>query len=153
MPIGTLIFHALMILVCDLDSPDATRNRWFVVLEALIWNIALQGLVQPIVALIVALIICPLISVSILSGEQHIPPAINLDPFKLPIKFIFLQWAFAVTAYVSSGMQLCFIFSSKNADEYLLVIAYSSRESLDLVSTLTTIIRWGYVVIHEQLRS
>lgn len=67
MPCVTLILHVLMMLVYDVDSPDPSRNRWFMVLEAVVWNIITQGLLQPFAALLVAIFICPLISFCILS--------------------------------------------------------------------------------------
>ncbi|XP_011298454.1 uncharacterized protein [Fopius arisanus] len=67
MPLVTLTLHAFMALVIDLDSPEASRNRYFVVLEALIWNIGIQGCIQPLAALVVALCICPIISFFIMT--------------------------------------------------------------------------------------
>lgn len=67
MPCVTLILHILMMLFYDVDSPDASRNRWFMILEAVVWNILMQGLLQPVAALLVAVFVCPLISFSILS--------------------------------------------------------------------------------------
>lgn len=69
MPFITLILHAFMALAIDIDSPDPSRNRYLVVIEALCWNIGVEGLLQPIAALIVALIVCPIISFTILTGE------------------------------------------------------------------------------------
>ena len=69
MPLVTLTLHAFMALIMDLDSPEASRNRYLVVMEALVWNIGAQGFLQPIAALIVALIICPIISFTILTGK------------------------------------------------------------------------------------
>ncbi|KAG7203922.1 hypothetical protein KM043_016942 [Ampulex compressa] len=67
MPLVTLTLHAFMGLIMDLDSPEPSRNRYFVVMEALIWNIAVQGCLQPIVALLVAIILCPIVSLVILT--------------------------------------------------------------------------------------
>ncbi|CAG5093782.1 Protein of unknown function [Cotesia congregata] len=67
MPIVTLLLHAFMALVMDLDSPEPSRNRYLVVMEALVWNIGIQGCLQPIVALLVAVCICPIISFLILT--------------------------------------------------------------------------------------
>ncbi|XP_044008897.1 uncharacterized protein LOC122852871 isoform X2 [Aphidius gifuensis] len=67
MPIVTLIFYCFMGLFIDFDSPEKGRNRYFIIAEALIWNIFIQGLIQPILSLIVAIIICPLISFVILT--------------------------------------------------------------------------------------
>lgn len=68
MPLITLALHAFMALIMDLDSPEPSRNRYFVIMEALVWNIGIQGCLQPIAALIVALILCPIISFVILTG-------------------------------------------------------------------------------------
>ncbi|XP_076755097.1 uncharacterized protein LOC143425638 isoform X1 [Xylocopa sonorina] len=67
MPIITLMLHAFMALIMDLDSPEPSRNRYLVIMEALIWNIGIQGCLQPIAALIVALILCPIVSFVILT--------------------------------------------------------------------------------------
>ncbi|KAI8129847.1 hypothetical protein CVS40_1285 [Lucilia cuprina] len=61
-PVFTILLHVYMILIYDLDSPDNARNRYCILLEALIWNIFLQGCIQPIAALLVASILCPLVS-------------------------------------------------------------------------------------------
>lgn len=68
MPLITLTLHAFMALIMDLDSPEPSRNRYLVIMEALVWNIGIQGCLQPIAALIVALILCPIISFVILTG-------------------------------------------------------------------------------------
>ncbi|KAI5727881.1 hypothetical protein M8J77_008103 [Diaphorina citri] len=50
-----------MALVYDFDCPDPlVRNRYCVILEALVINILLQGLIQPLLALLVACIVCPI---------------------------------------------------------------------------------------------
>ncbi|KAK0162025.1 hypothetical protein PV327_008401 [Microctonus hyperodae] len=67
MPLITLALHAFMALVMDLDTPELSRNQYLVVLEALAWNIGVQGCLQPIAALIVAIIICPIIAFLILT--------------------------------------------------------------------------------------
>lgn len=67
MPLITLILHSFMALVVDLDCPEPSQNRYLVVLEALCWNIGVQGFLQPIAALFVALFICPIISFTILT--------------------------------------------------------------------------------------
>lgn len=66
----TLALHAFMALAIDLDSPESSRNRYLVVLEALFWNIGVQGCLQPIAALSVAAIVCPVVSFTILTGER-----------------------------------------------------------------------------------
>uniref|UniRef100_A0A8D8Y4T6 Uncharacterized protein n=1 Tax=Cacopsylla melanoneura TaxID=428564 RepID=A0A8D8Y4T6_9HEMI len=60
-PLVTLALHLGMALVYDLDCPDpGFRNRYCVILEALLVNIFLQGLVQPVLALLIACCFCPL---------------------------------------------------------------------------------------------
>lgn len=59
-PVFTLLLHAYMILIYDLDSPDSSRNRYCILLEAVIWNFLIQGLLQPLAAVIVASVLCPL---------------------------------------------------------------------------------------------
>ncbi|XP_053697381.1 uncharacterized protein LOC128744410 [Sabethes cyaneus] len=67
MPFITVILHLYMMLVYDLDCPDESRrNRYCIFLEAVVWNILVQGLLQPIMAVLVASTICPAVSVLIL---------------------------------------------------------------------------------------
>lgn len=73
MPLVTLTLHAFMALVMDLDSPEPSRNRYFVVMEALVWNIGVQGCLQPVAALLVAFILCPIVSFVILTSKSNQP--------------------------------------------------------------------------------
>ncbi|XP_058455787.1 uncharacterized protein LOC131433056 isoform X1 [Malaya genurostris] len=67
MPFITITLHLYMMLVFDLDCPDESRrNRYCIFLEAVGWNIIVQGLLQPLLALIVASMICPAVSVAVL---------------------------------------------------------------------------------------
>lgn len=68
MPVITLGLYAFMALIMDLDSPEPCRNRYLVIMEALVWNIGIQGCLQPIASVIVAFILCPIISFLILTG-------------------------------------------------------------------------------------
>lgn len=72
MPILTMCVQITNGVIYDLDSPEQRRNRYFTLFEALLWNIGIQGLLQPIAALFVAAIICPLVSVIILAGNKHL---------------------------------------------------------------------------------
>ncbi|XP_049281969.1 uncharacterized protein LOC125763166 isoform X1 [Anopheles funestus] len=64
MPFITVTLHLYMMLIYDLDCPDESRrNRYCIFLEAVGWNIGIQGLLQPLAAVLVASIICPLIAV------------------------------------------------------------------------------------------
>nr|CAD7256838.1 unnamed protein product [Timema shepardi] len=78
--LGTLCVVLIFPLVCFVTSfcslamaltaficPDPTRNRYLVILEAILWNIGIQGGIQPVLALFVAFFMCPLISVTILT--------------------------------------------------------------------------------------
>jgi hypothetical protein len=71
MPDVTLGLPIFLALIYDLDSPDPSRNRYLVMLEAILWNIGLQGCVQPLAALFVASVMCPVISLTVLTGELH----------------------------------------------------------------------------------
>nr|CAH7734906.1 unnamed protein product [Callosobruchus chinensis] len=68
MPLLTLTIQLTNLLVYDLDSPEPKRNRYFVLCEALLWNIAVQGLMQPVAAVIIAAILCPVVTLVILGG-------------------------------------------------------------------------------------
>ncbi|KAG8185351.1 hypothetical protein JTE90_005478 [Oedothorax gibbosus] len=61
-PICTLVVHLGMIFVYDFDSPGLPRNKFCIIFEALLWHILFRGILQPILALSVAVIICPLAS-------------------------------------------------------------------------------------------
>lgn len=52
-----------MMFVYDLDCPDEQRNRYCIVLEAIVWNILIKGCIQPIAALFVAAILCPIAAI------------------------------------------------------------------------------------------
>ncbi|XP_043205633.1 uncharacterized protein LOC122372479 isoform X2 [Amphibalanus amphitrite] len=65
-PVAVLLFHLFMVCGYDLDSPAPDRNRWCVVLEALLWNIGVLGVLQPVAAVVVGGLICPLIALILL---------------------------------------------------------------------------------------
>ncbi|XP_046394390.1 uncharacterized protein LOC124162073 isoform X1 [Ischnura elegans] len=67
MPLVTFGLHLFMALAYDFDCPDPEhRNRYLVVLEAIIWDFGVQGILQPIAASFIAFIACPLLSFVIL---------------------------------------------------------------------------------------
>uniref|UniRef100_A0A6P7GE45 Uncharacterized protein LOC114337028 n=1 Tax=Diabrotica virgifera virgifera TaxID=50390 RepID=A0A6P7GE45_DIAVI len=68
MPALTLAVQVTNLLIYDLDSPEQQRNRFFVILEAVLWNISFQGCLQPLLALFVAVVVCPVISLTILAA-------------------------------------------------------------------------------------
>ncbi|KAL1494204.1 hypothetical protein ABEB36_009836 [Hypothenemus hampei] len=68
MPLMTLVVQITNGLIFDLDSPEPQRNRYFVLFEAVLWNFALQGCLQPLLAIFIAAIICPLIALVITTG-------------------------------------------------------------------------------------
>ncbi|CAH0579011.1 unnamed protein product [Chrysodeixis includens] len=69
LPPLALGLHATNALVYDVDCPDPDKlNRWFVLLEVLIWRIGVLGIIQPLAALIVAVILCPLGALLLLVG-------------------------------------------------------------------------------------
>uniref|UniRef100_T1J1W8 Uncharacterized protein n=1 Tax=Strigamia maritima TaxID=126957 RepID=T1J1W8_STRMM len=65
-PVVTFLFHLICVLVYDFDSPDTSRNPWFYVLEAVVWRFVILGFLQPIVALAIAFLVCPVITLIIL---------------------------------------------------------------------------------------
>lgn len=54
-----------MMFVYDIDCPAEHRNRYCIILEALVWNILIKGCIQPIAAVFVAAIVCPLAAVCV----------------------------------------------------------------------------------------
>lgn len=61
-----------MMLVYDLDSPNDERNKYCILMEALVWDILIQGIIQPLIAVFIASIVCPAISLSVLFGELNV---------------------------------------------------------------------------------
>jgi len=69
MPLVTLLLHAFNGLIYDLDSPAEWKNRYFVVIEAVVWNMFFQGILQPLIACLIAFIFCPIITVILFIGN------------------------------------------------------------------------------------
>lgn len=65
MPFIVVSIHIYMMVFYDLDCPNETRNRYCIFLEAVVWNMIIQGLLQPIVAIFVAALLCPIAAVSV----------------------------------------------------------------------------------------
>lgn len=71
MPLVTLVLHIFNGLIYDLDSPADWKNRYFVVIEAVMWNIVLQGILQPLIACLIAFVFCPIITVILFIGNYN----------------------------------------------------------------------------------
>ncbi|KAK9508814.1 hypothetical protein O3M35_006279 [Rhynocoris fuscipes] len=67
MPAITLGLQIGMGLIWDIDSPVHEKNKYFIILEALIWDIIIQGLLQPVAAILIACAVCPILSVIIIT--------------------------------------------------------------------------------------
>lgn len=59
MPLVTLVIHLFALLVYDFDSPGPDRNKICVLGEAVVWEGFVRGLLQPVGALLVAAVLCP----------------------------------------------------------------------------------------------
>ncbi|CAK1546956.1 unnamed protein product [Leptosia nina] len=69
MPFAALSVHAISALLYEFDCPDpGMLNRWFVLLEVFLWRITVLGLLQPILAVIVAIVLCPIAAFILLVG-------------------------------------------------------------------------------------
>lgn len=68
-PIISICLHIFIVLVYDIDCPDEKRNRFGLLWEAIILNIVVEGLLQPVFALLVAVILCPISAAVIGFGE------------------------------------------------------------------------------------
>lgn len=99
MPCAALIFHLYMMIVYDFDSPDSSENRYSVVLAALVWNILIQGLLQPVAAICVAAILCPVASVCVFIGTSQ-PITLNATYSNRPFYF---SWSGSVLAAFNVG--------------------------------------------------
>lgn len=64
-PFSVLLLHLFMIFAYDLDCPNESRNRYCIILEAIVWNIFMQGILQPILAIFVGGILCPIAALAI----------------------------------------------------------------------------------------
>ncbi|XP_059139647.1 uncharacterized protein LOC131927817 [Physella acuta] len=64
-PVITLVAHLFFFLIWDVDNPGPERNRICILLEAVLWNIICQGCIQPVSALFVGALLCPLSALSI----------------------------------------------------------------------------------------
>jgi len=69
MPLVTFSLHVFNGLIYDLDSPAEWKNRYFVVIEAVVWNMICQGILQPLIACLIAFILCPIITVILFIGN------------------------------------------------------------------------------------
>ncbi|KAF6199352.1 hypothetical protein GE061_007378 [Apolygus lucorum] len=67
MPAVTLLLQVGMGVFWDLDSPVAERNKYLVVLEAFLWDIGVRGLLQPVAAVFVSCVICPLLALFVMT--------------------------------------------------------------------------------------
>ncbi|XP_073996983.1 uncharacterized protein isoform X2 [Rhodnius prolixus] len=67
MPAITLGLQIGMGLIWDIDSPVQERNKYIIILEALIWDIIIQGLLQPVAAVFISCAVCPLLSLIIIT--------------------------------------------------------------------------------------
>lgn len=107
MPCVTLILHVLMVSVYDVDSPDPSRNRWLMILEAVVWNLLLQGLLQPIVALVVSIIVCPFIAFCILSGKAYSEQLhFTLSELEISVFLNFFVNSWGVSLWLEVGLGL-----------------------------------------------
>ncbi|CAL1542802.1 unnamed protein product [Lymnaea stagnalis] len=64
-PVATLLVHLFCFLVWDIDNPRSEKNRISILLEAIVWNILLQGILQPLSAFSVGALLCPLASFTV----------------------------------------------------------------------------------------
>lgn len=71
MPLVTLLLHVFNGLIYDLDSPAEWKNKYFVIIEAVLWNIVLQGVVQPLIACLIAFTFCPIVTVILFIGNYY----------------------------------------------------------------------------------
>ncbi|XP_037293768.1 uncharacterized protein LOC115441541 isoform X2 [Manduca sexta] len=64
-----LALHAAAALLYDIDCPDPdVHNRWFPLVDAVVWRIGVLGVLQVVIALLVALVLCPIFSLLLLAG-------------------------------------------------------------------------------------
>ncbi|XP_052685923.1 uncharacterized protein LOC128165435 isoform X5 [Crassostrea angulata] len=63
-PIATLLFHLVGVLIFDFDSP-ADNNKFSIVFEATIYRMLIMGLLQPIAALITGSLLCPMAALGV----------------------------------------------------------------------------------------
>lgn len=71
-PIASLILHLYMMVIYDLDSPDNSENKYCTIIETIVWNILIQGCIQPIAAVLVAVVLCPLAAICVCLGNNNL---------------------------------------------------------------------------------
>lgn len=64
-PVTVIFLHLFMIFIYDIDCPNDERNRYCTFLEAIVWNILIQGCLQPILCALVGGILCPIAAFTI----------------------------------------------------------------------------------------
>ncbi|GAB6027230.1 hypothetical protein CHUAL_001518 [Chamberlinius hualienensis] len=64
-PLAAVIFHLTCLLVYDFDVPSVTCVKWAIIPRALVWEVGVQSCLQPVLAIILAAFICPIISLFI----------------------------------------------------------------------------------------
>ncbi|XP_038212023.1 uncharacterized protein LOC119832423 [Zerene cesonia] len=68
-PALALALHVGAALLYELDAPNPGKlNRWFVLFEVLVWRIAILGILQPLLAVVVAVVLCPISALILLKA-------------------------------------------------------------------------------------
>ena len=70
--ISSIYFVVVVVAVLSKNFPDDS-NRWFYLIETVAHRLILRGILQPILALLLAFIILPTASIIILFGELIFP--------------------------------------------------------------------------------
>ncbi|XP_062594006.1 uncharacterized protein LOC134255480 isoform X1 [Saccostrea cucullata] len=63
-PVATLLYHLIGILIFDFDSP-ADNNKFSILFEAIIYRILIMGCIQPVAALLTGSLFCPLAALGV----------------------------------------------------------------------------------------
>ncbi|KAL3877445.1 hypothetical protein ACJMK2_035151 [Sinanodonta woodiana] len=64
-PLVTLGAHLIAFVIYDFDCPDDNSNKVGILFEALVWRLLIQGCMQPLAALMVGCIGCPLAALGV----------------------------------------------------------------------------------------
>ncbi|XP_055309168.1 uncharacterized protein LOC129573035 [Sitodiplosis mosellana] len=137
-PIIVIFLHLYMIFIYDFDCPnDDERNRYCIFLEAIVWNIGIQGCLQPILCLFVGGILCPLAATTIFIA------GIVRYSFRLVWDFIMFHLfiekcgrvpsndSFAVKRISGPGLALNYYFSIKSEQALASLEAKMELDELD----------------------
>ncbi|KAK2714521.1 uncharacterized protein LOC136039927 isoform X2 [Artemia franciscana] len=68
-PVLVFLFHICIVMIYDFDSPEEKRLPWCIIGQALLIHLAIGGIVQPVLCLLLSVIILPALSLAVFLGS------------------------------------------------------------------------------------